>query len=88
MVIFLLACAFITDEEQQTRRDRDGDGEQALVFGGSDCDDDNPLINAAASEICNGLDGAMRARPWTSRAARPPSATQSSPATATTPTPR
>ncbi|MFT5585269.1 MAG: hypothetical protein ACI9VR_002857, partial [Cognaticolwellia sp.] len=56
MVMFLLACAFITNDEQEQRRDRDGDGEQSLVFGGSDCDDNNPEINAAAAETCNGLD--------------------------------
>ena len=36
--------------------DADGDGEDALVHGGSDCDDTNADINTAAVEICDGLD--------------------------------
>ncbi len=36
--------------------DGDGDGYISTGDGGTDCDDDNPLVNAAASESCNGID--------------------------------
>ena len=43
--------------------DMDGDGEDATTFGGSDCEDDNAFVYAAAIEIyydgqdrnCDGL---------------------------------
>jgi hypothetical protein len=49
-------CAAITDSELAERMDRDGDGDDAIQWGGTDCDDEDPARNAQAVEICNGID--------------------------------
>ena len=49
-------CAAITDSELAERMDRDGDGDVAIQWGGTDCDDDDPARNDDAVEICNGFD--------------------------------
>jgi hypothetical protein len=49
-------CAAITDAELADRMDRDGDGDVAIQWGGTDCDDDDPAQNDGAVEICNGFD--------------------------------
>ena len=49
-------CAAITDAELAERMDRDGDGDVAVQWGGTDCDDDDPARNDKAVEICNGFD--------------------------------
>ena len=36
--------------------DVDEDGYDAPVCGGADCDDENPLVHPAATEICDGID--------------------------------
>jgi hypothetical protein len=53
---FVAGCAAITDAELADRMDRDGDGEDATQWGGTDCDDDDPDRNDDATEICNGID--------------------------------
>ena len=49
-------CAAITDAELAERMDRDGDGDPAGQWGGTDCDDDDPSRNDGAVETCNGID--------------------------------
>jgi hypothetical protein len=41
---------------EQVDCDADGDGSNAVAFGGTDCDDDNRQIHVAADEVCNGVD--------------------------------
>ncbi|MFZ5477979.1 MAG: MopE-related protein [Myxococcota bacterium] len=36
--------------------DADGDGEQSTTYGGTDCEDSDATIYAAAAEVCDGLD--------------------------------
>ncbi len=36
--------------------DADNDGEDALVHGGTDCDDNDAAVNTAALEVCDGVD--------------------------------
>lgn len=36
--------------------DADGDGEASTASGGTDCDDDDPLVNSGMPELCNGVD--------------------------------
>ena len=37
--------------------DKDGDGSRSLALGrGTDCDDEDPLVNTQAVEVINGLD--------------------------------
>ncbi|MCW1930259.1 MAG: MopE-related protein [Candidatus Kerfeldbacteria bacterium] len=36
--------------------DADGDGYDAVVYGGSDCDDANASVNPGATDLCDGLD--------------------------------
>ena len=52
----LSGCAAITDAELAERMDRDGDGDEATQWGGTDCDDDDPNRNDEAVELCNGID--------------------------------
>ncbi len=50
-------CDGTIDEGCNTCEDEDGDGYQAFSCGGSDCNDNNPLINPGADEVCdNGFD--------------------------------
>lgn len=37
-------------------QDADQDGMAALAYGGTDCDDTDPLVNPVASEVCDGVD--------------------------------
>jgi hypothetical protein len=53
---FVFGCAAITDAEMAERMDRDGDGDAATQWGGTDCDDEDPARNDEAVEICNGID--------------------------------
>ena len=61
-ILFLLAATACKDGEPLDTgevpvvTDEDGDGEDALVHGGSDCDDTDPAINTGAEEVCDGLD--------------------------------
>lgn len=59
----LLALGACFGEEIREARDRDGDGFEAPEVGGTDCDDDNALVNPEAPEVCgdgvdNNCDGA------------------------------
>ncbi|HCP47532.1 MAG TPA: hypothetical protein DIU15_15935, partial [Deltaproteobacteria bacterium] len=45
-----------TDNNGACANDDDGDGWLDILHGGTDCDDDAPLINPAATEVCNGVD--------------------------------
>ncbi|MFT5584846.1 MAG: hypothetical protein ACI9VR_002433 [Cognaticolwellia sp.] len=61
LLLLLAATACKDGEPEDTGEvpvvtDEDGDGEDALVHGGSDCDDTDSAIHTAAVEICDGLD--------------------------------
>ncbi len=53
---FLMSCLFIGEDDDDRRLDVDQDGQIAEIFGGTDCDDDNPEVYSGADEICDGLD--------------------------------
>ncbi len=58
-MILLLACILTPAEVEDLRaalRDQDGDGQEARVHGGLDCDDGDPAVFAGAEELCDGLD--------------------------------
>ena len=44
IIVWLTACAYVTDAELQRRMDADGDGHLAAQFGGDDCDDNDPGV--------------------------------------------
>jgi hypothetical protein len=50
------ASANISVDFQVLMLDADGDGHVNEVFGGTDCDDEDPAIHPDAEEICDGLD--------------------------------
>ena len=52
----VVGCVAITDSELAERMDRDGDGDIAIQWGGTDCDDEDPARSDQATEICNGID--------------------------------
>lgn len=55
----LIALACVSPEDVNDFADRDGDGFGAVEAGCVtcvDCDDDEPLVNPAAVEVCNGVD--------------------------------
>jgi hypothetical protein len=45
-------CVEETQSCKHERRDADGDGDPTRNCGGQDCDDANPQVNAAATEVC------------------------------------
>ncbi len=52
-----LACAVTgCNPFSGTEKDADGDGHQAVKFGGDDCDDSDPSIHPGVEEVCNALD--------------------------------
>lgn len=54
-----LACSMTCNLDTSgctTCPDADGDGFPRADCGGGDCDDANPMVNPAASEICDGMD--------------------------------
>jgi hypothetical protein len=56
----LPACIWVADTEVDERfaelTDADGDGYQDVAFGGDDCDDSDPAVHPAGTEVCNGVD--------------------------------
>jgi hypothetical protein len=46
-------CVESTQSCRHVPRDADGDGDPTRNCGGSDCDDQNPLVHPGASEICD-----------------------------------
>jgi hypothetical protein len=52
----IYGCGFISEGELQSRFDLDGDGYDAVSYGGQDCDDSNRDVNPAAVEVCDGID--------------------------------
>ncbi|MFZ5482151.1 MAG: putative metal-binding motif-containing protein [Myxococcota bacterium] len=56
MVIFLAACAWVTDEDVEKALDRDGDGAVDARWGGEDCDDEDAAVGPHAEEVCDGAD--------------------------------
>ncbi len=47
----LLGCPIVTETDKDAIRDRDGDGFDAVAFGGLDCDDDDALVHPLAEEV-------------------------------------
>jgi len=47
----LLGCPIVTETDKDAIRDRDGDGFDAIDFGGLDCDDDDALVHPLAEEV-------------------------------------
>jgi hypothetical protein len=46
----------ITEVVIEVFPDRDGDGYDSLIFGGTDCDDRDPSVNTDAAEVCDLID--------------------------------
>jgi hypothetical protein len=59
-ILGLPACVWVTDADVDARfeelTDADGDGFQDEAYGGNDCDDSDPAVHPAATEVCNGVD--------------------------------
>ncbi|MCP4807130.1 MAG: hypothetical protein GY884_17430 [Proteobacteria bacterium] len=65
MILWLAACAWITEDDIDAFADADGDGETSVVFGGTDCDDTDAEINSDATEVCDEVDeGPAAPRPY------------------------
>jgi len=60
LALSLPACIWVSDAEVDDRfgelTDADGDGYQDALYGGNDCDDSDPTVHPAGTEICNGVD--------------------------------
>ena len=56
MVLWLAACAWITEDDLTSLKDQDGDGYVAKAFGGEDCDDTDVAVSPEADEVCDGVD--------------------------------
>ena len=56
LFIGLSGCGFISETELLARFDQDGDGFEAVRFGGEDCDDDDRDVHPDALEVCDGQD--------------------------------
>lgn len=58
-MFLLLGCLTSqTEYDALLRRaqDADQDGMAALAYGGTDCDDSDPLVHPLAEEFCDGVD--------------------------------
>ncbi|MBT3221797.1 MAG: hypothetical protein HN348_22185 [Proteobacteria bacterium] len=56
VLVFLQGCWANWTDWHESYDDYDGDGHRALTVGGDDCDNENPKINPAALELCDGVD--------------------------------
>jgi hypothetical protein len=56
LLINLMGCAFVSNDDVGLRLDADGDGHQATEFGGEDCDDNNPDRYPGNTEVYDGID--------------------------------
>jgi hypothetical protein len=56
LAVLSAGCVWISDEDMADRRDQDGDGQVDVAFGGTDCDDADPLVGEGFSETCDGID--------------------------------
>ncbi len=59
-ILGLPACIWVNDADVDARfeelTDADGDGFRDEAYGGNDCDDSDPAVHPAATEVCNGID--------------------------------
>ena len=51
LIALLFGCPVVTENDQASIRDSDGDGFDAIGFGGLDCDDTDPEVHPLADEV-------------------------------------
>ena len=56
IALTMVGCEVISESAIEARFDQDGDGFDAVQFGGEDCDDTNRDVHPSAVEICDGID--------------------------------